>query len=185
MPGPMRGRPSSANAILDAALDLLDGGGTISIESVANAAGLTKPGLMYHFGTKAALMDALVDHVVDSLESELLRRLPVPADRTTAAQRHRAYLEWALDCPHRRCELVMFSDPRLMSRLTQRWTERFDSWVALPADMSPLQRARLHSARLIADGSWLADTTETFPLSGADRQQVLELGLALLEEDAS
>lgn len=76
-----RGRPSSATAILDAALSILDDGGTVSIESVAVAAGLTKPGLMYHFRTKAALMDALVDHVVDELESELVERLAMRSNR--------------------------------------------------------------------------------------------------------
>lgn len=75
----------------------------------------------------------------------------------------------------------MFSDPRLIDRLTARWTERFDDWVALPDDMTPGQRARLHAVRLIADGCWLADTTATLPLSDADRALVLRLADDLID----
>ncbi|MFI6225132.1 TetR/AcrR family transcriptional regulator [Nocardia salmonicida] len=180
-----KGRPSSAAAILDTALRLLDEGATVSLESVAHGAGLTKPGLMYHFPTKAALMEALVDHVVDTLEQDLLTRLPVPVDEASAAQRIGAYLRWSLGYAHRRSDLVMLSDPKLADRMTARWTERFDKWVEVPAELPAPERTRLHTARLLADGAWFVGAIDTFPVPADDRPDLLRFALELLEGPTS
>lgn len=174
-----RGRPSSAPAILDAALHLLDGGETVSLDSVARAAGLTKPGLMYHFPTKAAMMDALVDHVVDRLEAELQTYLPAGAP--SATDRLRAYVQWSFHAEHRPSDLVVLTDPKLAARLRQRWITRLQPWIAIPDNAPPGTRAALHAARLIADGTWLAAATDTFALTPADTPDVQSIALRLLE----
>lgn len=176
----VRGRPSSATPILDTALRLLDDGASVSLDSVAKAAGLTKPGLMYHFPTKAALMNAIVDHVVDNLESDLVQRLAGPPETASATARLRAYVQWALESQHRRSEMVMLADPKLADRLAERWIARFDKWVAIPTDASEHERARYQAARLIADGAWLAATTRVFPLTAEERPHVLNVALQLL-----
>ena len=181
-----RGRPSSAPAILDAALHLLDDGETVSLDSVARAVGLTKPGLMYHFPTKAAMMDALVDHVVDRLEAELRTHLPTEAAAAPAAtDRLHAYVRWSFHSPHRPSELVVLTDPKLAARLRQRWITRLHPWVAIPDDIPPAARAALHAARLIADGTWLAAATNTFPLDNNDKPDVQSIALRLLEGTAT
>lgn len=180
----VRGRPSSATPILDTALRLLDEGASVSLDSVAKAAGLTKPGLMYHFPTKAALMGALVDHVVDNLESDLIQRLAGPVEQASAAERLRAYVQWALESPHRRSDLVMLADPKLADRLTKRWIARFDKWVAIPASASAQERAQYQAARLVADGAWLAATTNVFPLTADEQPHVLDVALQLLGDPA-
>jgi AcrR family transcriptional regulator len=182
MPTLQRGRPSSATMILDTACAMLDAGETISLDSVAQASTLTKPGLMYHFPTKSALMDALVDHIVDSQERELSTHLAVSPEQASPRQRLGAYVRWALQGEHRRSDLVMLSDPKLADRMLARWTERFHRWVQVPADAPPVERARLHAARLLADGAWLADSSNTFPLDNAERPQVLSVALDLLGE---
>ena len=55
-------------AILAAAFTQLDAGRAVSLDSVARIVGLTKPGVMYHFPTKEALVLALVDSVLDRWE---------------------------------------------------------------------------------------------------------------------
>ena len=40
-------------------------GRVVSLDSAARAAGVTKPGLMYHFSTKQDLLMAMVDFVID------------------------------------------------------------------------------------------------------------------------
>lgn len=157
-------------------------GETISLDSVARASALTKPGLMYHFPTKSALMDALVDHVVDSQERELSTYLAGNPDQASPRQRLGAYVRWALQSEHRRSDLVMLSDPKLADRMLARWTERFDRWVQVPPDAPPGERSRLHAARLLADGAWLADSSNTFPLDKAERPKVLSVALDLLGE---
>ncbi|BCI56096.1 TetR family transcriptional regulator [Mycolicibacterium litorale] len=180
-----RGRPSSVEAIFAAARALLDEGAPISLESVAERTGLTKPGLMYHFPTKSALMDGLVDHVARSAERQLRQRLDIPIEEATARQRLRAYVRWAIEGPHQRSDLVMFGDPRLVEQMTHRWTEHFSPWVHVPADMPPAERARLHAARLLADGAWLARASATFPLDDDDQPDVLALALDLVGTEDS
>lgn len=53
------------HSIIAAAFAQLEEGGSVSLDSVARAVGLTKPGVMYHYPTKEALMLALVDSVLD------------------------------------------------------------------------------------------------------------------------
>lgn len=162
---------------------MLDDGGAVSLDSVAQASGLTKAGLMYHFRTKSALMDALVDHVVDSQERQLSTYLAVSPEQASPRQRLGAYVRWALQSEHRRSDLVMLSDPKLADRMLARWIERFHRWVQVPVDASPVEQGRLHAARLLADGAWLADSSNTFPLTNAERPQVLSVALELLGEE--
>jgi AcrR family transcriptional regulator len=57
------GRPSSRQAILDAAVNLLAevGAGHLTLEGVAQRAGVSKGGLLYNFPTKNALLAAMID----------------------------------------------------------------------------------------------------------------------------
>lgn len=63
--------------ILVTTAQLILGGGTVSLESAARAAGLSRSGLLYHFSTKEALMMSLVDFVIDGYEKALTDRAPL------------------------------------------------------------------------------------------------------------
>lgn len=60
---PTVGRPSSRQLILDAAEAIAreKGPGQMSLDAVAATAGLSKGGLLYHFPSKAKLLEALVE----------------------------------------------------------------------------------------------------------------------------
>jgi AcrR family transcriptional regulator len=173
-------RPSSRAGILEASAALVRDGGTVTLESAARAAGLTKPGLMYHFPTKEALMLGLVDHLVDSYERDLGSRLPHKT--ASAGERIGAYVEWAFTADIDTADLIMFTDPRLREHLTARWAERMQIWVGVPDDLPPERRARLLAARLIADGSWFADASGVLPIDDRDREQVWAVARQLIEE---
>ena len=114
----------SRERILDGALELIRGGGTVSLASAARQAGLTKPGVMYHFPTKEALMLALVDRVMDGWDAQMARRLPGPQEQVPAAERLRAYLDWCLSGEVDETDLVMLTDQRLRATLKERWVAR-------------------------------------------------------------
>ena len=57
--------------ILDAGLDVLRQGGTLTIDSVARNAGLTKPGVVHHFSTKEVLALAVLDRLLDHWEEKM------------------------------------------------------------------------------------------------------------------
>lgn len=182
MPRPAH-RPNQGEAILDAVLERLRGEGmlALSLDSAARAAGVTKPGLMYHFGTKAALVSALVDRVVDGQERELLDLLDGSFEQASLRERHAAYVRWALISGHDCVELIMLADPRLWDRMIERWSERLLPWLAVPEDAPAADRARLHAVRLIADGAWFADASGFLPVPPGDRAAVLDTALRLLD----
>lgn len=66
-------RSNARERIIDAAITLANrlGAGRISLEAVAEEAGVSKGGLLYHFASKAALLEAMVARHVISLDRSL------------------------------------------------------------------------------------------------------------------
>jgi AcrR family transcriptional regulator len=167
--------------ILEGALDLLRSGGAVSLESAAERAGLTKPGLMYHFSTKEALMVGLVDHVVDRWETELTHFAGADAKDVPVADRIRAYAEFALATDFDESDMVILSDPRLRQSLCSRWEQRMADWVVLPDDLPEAARGSLLAVRLLADGAWFASAANVLAPDRADRDRVLMVVRELLK----
>jgi len=169
-------RPSARETMLDAAEAHLGADGTLSLDSAARAAGVTKPGLMYHFASKEQLLTAILDRLASRYEQEMAGAVSaltgmgpaenagaatassVPADRVfaeaTASQRFLAYLDWACQAPLSPADLVIFADPKLRVALTERWRKQVDRWLDLPAGTPAGPRQRLLAVRLMADGLW-------------------------------
>jgi AcrR family transcriptional regulator len=74
----VRGRKSSREKILDAAAELVSeiGSGRLTLDAVAERAGLSKGGLLYNFPSKEALLQAMIQRLIDevSAEKEALRK---------------------------------------------------------------------------------------------------------------
>lgn len=157
--------------MLDAAEAHLGADGTLTLDSAARAAGVSKPGLMYHFATKEQLLGAILERMTTRYEAEMIARvrgdsseaggdssdvMGVAADfaEIPAAQRHLAYLEWACQAPLSPADLVIFADPHLRVNLTEKWQEQLDRWLAVSADLPSVQQERLLAVRLMADGIW-------------------------------
>ncbi len=64
-----RGRKSSREKILDAAAELVAeiGAGKLTLDAVAERAGLSKGGLLYNFPTKDALLQAMIQRMIDQV----------------------------------------------------------------------------------------------------------------------
>ena len=150
-------RPSAREQMLDAAEAHLGAGGTLTLDSAARAAEVTKPGLMYHFATKELLLTAILDRITARYERGVAHAVAeTGADfaEATAAQRHLAYLDWAGTSPLSAADLVIFADPKLRVTLTERWQGQMDRWLHVPAGTPTALRARLLAVRLMADGLW-------------------------------
>lgn len=149
--------------MLDAAEAHLGADGTLTLDSAARAAEVTKPGLMYHFATKEQLLSAILERIGARYEQEMSARVAAtaPEDQADvefaeipAPRRALAYLEWACQAPLSPADLVIFADPHLRVSLTQKWQEQLDRWLAMPDDLPPAQQERLLAVRLMADGIW-------------------------------
>ncbi|MBL0746750.1 TetR/AcrR family transcriptional regulator [Nocardioides baculatus] len=175
-------RPSTRDAMVAAAEAELRTSGMLSLDSAARAAGVTKPGLMYHFSTKEELMTAVLDRVLTRYEVQLTAALGAPdfAD-APVADRMRAYVGWACAGECESGDLVMFADPRLRESLTQHWAERIEPWLHVPDDVPAEHRAALLTARLLADGVWFNLASDLLPLDAAALDGVRAAALAMLE----
>lgn len=165
----------SKTKILESALDVLRAGRTLSLESVAQEAGITKPGLMYHFPTKEALMLGLVDYVVNRSEKLIAEHLAIPLAAASPRERIWAYVEYTLSTHFDETDIVMMSDPRLRDTLSDRWTTQMAPWITLPEDMPLAERSRLTAVRLLADGAWFASATKVFAPTDAELEQIRKL----------
>lgn len=177
-------RPSQRTALLDAALRLLRraDGADITLDAVAREAGVTKPGLMYHFPSREALLLAIVDHAAAGLEEAMTRIIGGPPEEATPAARIRAYAEVAARGADSRAEYVVSTEAAYRPSLCGPWLERLAPWFELPAGLDGRTRAALTVARLAADGLWAAEATGVFPPRPEDRAAVVTLIRSLTAE---
>jgi AcrR family transcriptional regulator len=183
-------RPSTRDAMVAAAEDELRASGTLSLDSAARAAGVTKPGLMYHFSSKEELMTAVLERVLSRYERQLTAALVEVAGADSAAfgfaaapaaDRVRAYVAWSCAGECAPGDLVMFADPRLRASLTRHWTERIEPWLQVPDDLPSTHRTTLLAARLLADGAWFNLASGIMPLDAVALDGVRAAAFAMLE----
>ncbi len=149
-------------ALLDhaARLAVEQGIAAVTVQAVADAAGVTKGGLLHHFPSKQALIDAVFADLLDALDRQLDTRIAADPDPRGAFTR--AYLDSVFDMEPESNGAVwaalaisMLADPPLR-RLWSDWVkarlERHRATDGTPA---------LAAIRFAADGIWLADLTGT------------------------
>lgn len=173
-PAKGRGRPSSRDRIVAAAVDLIGevGASHLSLEAVAERAGISKGGLLYNFPTKTDLLKALVASHIIELD---IRR----ADAEAALG----------DAPNRAaCAFVAAAAADLTCKA--RPPSGFLAAIAENPDLLDPLRARNRAladrfrtagdpclsliAFLAVEGMKTADLFETNPLTGDERAAVLQ-----------
>lgn len=167
---------ATKSEILDAALEVLRGGDTLTIDAVAREAGLTKPGIVHHFATKEVLTLAVLDHLLDHWERELRERAGEDAG---PGERLRAYVEHTLLGEMDAADLALLVDAKLRDKLSVRWTERMSVWFGDSRD------PRLAVARLVADGAWIDRCLGLFDLAESERAATAALVTSLIDQAAS
>jgi AcrR family transcriptional regulator len=155
--------------VLDAAEALLLEGGpaALVLDAVAERAGVSKGGLLYHFANKPALVDGLVERMLDGFDATqaaLARSDPEPSGR-----RCRAYLGSTVDDDGAPVDASARLFAGLLACLggeTSRLEavgERFASWQA-GLEHDGIDPVRATVLRLAADGLWLSSLFGHAPL---------------------
>lgn len=123
-------RPSSRDRILDALQHILTRKGlhAVTLEAVADAAGISKGGLLYHFHSKEAMLDAFVERMCGTADGEFAEaekaedivehylRVSVPGSSDAA-------LMWSLVASLRTNDVASQETRRLVADIFARWEE--------------------------------------------------------------
>ena len=178
-------RPSSKTQILQAAVRVTERHGitALTLEAAAAEAGLTKPGLMYHFRTRDDLLIGIQRHLTGEWEQHLLTELGKPLEQSTAQERAAAYARVNARGPASKAELAFMVESATSPQLAQVWNDLMARWVPQPPAPEPVQ-LDLFLARLAADGLWLFEATRQAPLAPEVKQALIRRIAALTEPPA-
>lgn len=187
-------RPSKRHEILDAATRVVqrEGVTTLTYESVAAEAGLTKGGLLYHFPSREDLLLGLHQHVARNWELALEHQAGDTADQLSGDERFRAFVR--LSQNPERAELLLMLEASEDPVANAAWDEVFARWAPQPPepaqgsvtetpddDAAQAAAVRRFIARLAADGLWLYEALSTERLDPRLREQVTEEIIALAQ----
>ncbi|MEU2195686.1 TetR/AcrR family transcriptional regulator [Streptomyces fimicarius] len=177
-------RTSKRTQILDAATRVVqrEGVKSVTFDSVAAEAGLTKGGLLYHFASRDDLIQAIHQHLADRWEADLVAAAGKPAAEATRDERLAAYTRVAIQSATR-AELLLMLEGSTNTAHAAVWEAVTERWAPPPppppasasasasADPAALDRFIL---RLAADGLWLYESLTSDRLDPAMRQAVAE-----------
>ena len=161
--------------LLDAAFDVGStvGAAGLTLDAVAERAGTSKGGLLYHFPTKDALLAAMVDETLDQFAEHVAEH--VAGDAIETGRSARAYVRASMAEGDKRATqwsallMAFFTNPEL----AELWRERALSWTTQDAaDGGDPVEATI--ARLAVDGLWFRELLGVSPVAPSMRRSVEE-----------
>lgn len=160
-------RPSKRLELLHAAARVVErqGSAQLTLEAVAAEAGVSKGGLLYHFPSKQALVEAMVDRLVDEFSADIERR-------RAGSSFLDAYVHATFDYqPELSVSSVLAAalshDPPLLAPLQR----GFESWRQ-QALQDGIPQPRADVIRLAVDGLWFTELFGLAPLGRKERERL-------------
>ncbi|MBI2435830.1 MAG: TetR/AcrR family transcriptional regulator [Candidatus Hydrogenedentes bacterium] len=176
-------RPSCKEALLDAAeaVVLESGGARVTLDAVAEKAGVSKGGLLYHFPSKEALLEAMViRHIGRGLDQRrsIAAELPPTSDRELRAEILLLKLRESQDRFSAALLAAVANEPRLMRSVREFQMHRFHAHEGPEFN----KRALL---LLAADGLFLMELLQASPFTREQREALVEEMLRQVDGQAS
>ena len=154
-----------------------DGAQSLTLDAVAAEAGVSKGGVLYHFGSKRALIDGLVDCWLDDFEAQLdgpdLAAAYVRASDLSVAGPEVSASEFGMLA-------ALVEDPEVLEAARRRHAEWMERMLG-----GALAREDAWLVRLAADGLWYSDLLGIAPPQGDDRRRLIARLLALAAGDSA
>jgi AcrR family transcriptional regulator len=168
------GTPSTRDRLLDAAAAVLlrDGATSVTLDAVAAEAQVSKGGLLYHFPTKAALLEAMLERWTARFAEVMEFRAQDRPGGWTAAYLDASDFDME-DPPVTRDEFGLLAALAAEPSLLAKAHPRFAEWQARVED-DGIDAAVATIVRLAADGLWLAEVFRLAPPTGELRRRVME-----------
>jgi AcrR family transcriptional regulator len=176
--------PGARDRILDAAEQLVSAAGAsnLTLDAVAQSAGVSKGGLLYHYPTKDALLIAMLERHIEQIDARCeLARAGLAAD--DAPGHLKGHVLGLLRSTAVRAELgtALFAaaanNPSLLDPIRQRYA---DSVAKLAAHPCTFSRAAI--VTLAVDGMMMGDVWRLTPFTPEQREQIVEELLRLVDE---
>ena len=183
-------RPRSWETILDAAESVAaeDGAAHLTLDAVAERAGVSKGGLLYNFPSKEALLEAMLDrhmHRLEGKQRQAFDALPAGPGRLLKA----LVLAASGPCPERNkhsgCATLaaLANNPRLLEPVRAAHRRRLERLTASSGDEGlPFERTAVIS--LAVDGLCLLEILQISPYRPEERQRIVDDLLRLVDETA-
>lgn len=180
--------PPAIERLLDAAerLVVARGAAHLTLDAVAQEAGVSKGGLLYHFPTKAALLTGMVRRHIQDLEMRASRyaadRSPgvaEPSAASSVAGRIQALIEKSVEKREMGAAMLAAAagDPSLLNPCRESYRKTVDAMVRCP---QPFERiAMLH---LAVDGLLMSDLLNLSPFTADERRRVVDYLLREVSE---
>lgn len=184
MSKPSRQKAKAANTrqkLLDAAAEVVrtEGAANLTLDRVAATASVSKGGLLYHYGTKKALLAALLDNTLSTANEEL-ETLAAASGRDRGAFAT-AYLEFVRQRNHDAGAATgVFAAAALDEGDLTSAREQFAAWQQRLLTDDDLDETAALVARVVGDGLWLIDLFDLAPPDERQRGLVLDHVLELI-----
>ena len=152
----------------------------VTLDAVAQRAGVTKGGLQHHYRSKQALLDALSDQLFEEFEQSFEKTLKQEDD--TPGRHARAYIRTCFDSGSDSHQVETQRAIGLLALTSAPCRERWHAAmaVALKADGDDPHAANvLMACRLAGDGFWFAQMLDVYALDGPRKAAILDILLKL------
>lgn len=176
-------RPSKKTQILDAAVELIERENleAVSYEALAEAAGMSKSGIVYHFPSRYEIMRGIHQHLADKWETELERAAGGPAHAVDMKARLRAVVLSQSNAATK-AELLLEIDARGNPAFSALRAEVNDRWVPSAEGIEDDDTLRAqYLVKVLADGLWMHDHIHEQPLTSSQRRALTDQILQMLE----
>lgn len=152
----------------------------LTLDAVAQQAGVSKGGLLYHFPNKDALMGGMVEHLIQDFEAVLQTEFDQDDAPGTPGQWVRAYIRATLRFSKQslaliaRLSSIAADSPNLLETAKvydQQWRQRVET--------SGIDPTKATIILLAVDGIWLSEVFQVGTLDEPRLTQVVETLLAM------
>lgn len=173
--------------LLDAAAVVAQNRGLaeFTLENVAEQAGVSKGGLLYHFASKDELIVGLLDQTLRATEVEIENRVAeLGAGPGSFAI---AYLDYVREPNRPEVEFAssLLAAAASKTDLLGNARESFAGWSDRLMTDDGISRSTGLLARVVSEGLWLTDLFGLAPPTAGDRADVLDVVIAMIEADVT
>ncbi|SJM56232.1 TetR/AcrR family transcriptional regulator [Gulosibacter sp. 10] len=161
--------------ILEAARSVVQERGVtgLTFDAVSAASGVTRPGVMYHFPSRQALVLGVHRHLAELFERQLRERLGRVPEQASAEERLAAYVRTCAQVTSR-AELLFMLDAAADPAANEIWVELNNRWLPDPESIGEGPEAEfLFLVRLAADGLWMFEAAAGEPLTARQRDALM------------